>query len=114
MHTKPTAKEPNPWQADSIRRFLDSGVGFHHLLKPHLAMAALRAGDTNVIISARLTFASPTVQLVERRFESPSVKALAFPLKDVATAEALISQFASGSVQLGSGPIKGIPTGAAI
>src|SRR5438067_10488665 len=96
------AKGPNPWQTASIRAFLDSGSGFRHLLRPYLALVALRAADTNVVISARLTFASPTAQLIERRFESPSVKALAFPVKDVAAAEALISEFASGSVQLGS------------
>lgn len=101
MDEDSAGKEPNPWQTASIRSFLDCGSAFRHLLKPHLALAALRAGDTNVVISARLTFASPTAQLVERRFESPSMKVLAFPLKDIATAETLMSQFASGTVQVG-------------
>jgi hypothetical protein len=91
----------NPHQTARIAAFLDSGSGYRHLLKPYLALVALRADDTNVVIAARLTFASPTVLLIEKTFESRTVMARAFPLPDVVTAELLISDFALGAVEFG-------------
>lgn len=89
------------WQTGRIEAFLDSGSGSRHLLKPYLALVALRVGGENVVISARLTFASPTAVLVKKNFESASVTARAWAIPDIAAAELLVSEFASGSVKFG-------------
>jgi hypothetical protein len=89
------------WQTARIQAFVDLGSGFRHLLKPYLALVALRAADQNVIVSARLTFSSPTAPLIEKGFESHSVRARAFPLPSLAAAEVVISEFASGLVRVG-------------
>lgn len=84
------------WQTEKIGAFLDSGASFRRLTIPHLSFVALRIGGETVVVSARLTFASPTAVLAEKDFESPTVKAMTRRLPNLATADALITSFAEG------------------
>ena len=88
------------WQADKISSFLASGASFRHLLKPHLALVALRTREDRRIVAARLMFASPTSSLSDKVFESETVKAIACYLPDSEVAEEFIRSFAVGRVRL--------------
>ena len=72
----------SPWQTERISSFLDAGASFRHLTIPYLALVSLRANGENIIVSARLTFASPTAVIADKSFESPTVKAIAGRLAD--------------------------------
>lgn len=96
----PRIEQLNPWEESKLAEFFSASESFRSATTPYLVLAAVQADGQNIVIAGRVIFASPTATVVERSFESASLRVFRMQLPDVSTAETIIRAAASGAFEL--------------
>lgn len=95
----PRVEQLNSWEESKLAEFFSASESFRSATTPYLVLAAVHVDGQNIVISGRVIFASPTATVVERSFESASLRVFVMQLPDVPTAETIIRAAASGAFE---------------
>lgn len=96
----PRIEQLNSWEERKLTEFFSASESFRSATTPYLVLAAVHVDGQNIVIAGRVIFASPTATVVERSFESASLRVFVMQLPDVPAAEAIIRAAASGAFEL--------------
>jgi hypothetical protein len=86
---------------ERIDQFFAAFESFAHITQPYIAVAAIKSGDKNIVLTAKMLFASPSASIEEKVFESPSLRLFTKKLADVQTAKGILLALINGSVDFG-------------